>query len=95
MYLSYVSFICPTICCFNLFMQIVHFSFHHLQMLAQSVILIFDKVFSPRGIPENLKTDNGTPFQSSELRNFANNLGFNTSVSRHNVQRLMGSLRGL
>ena len=43
---------------------------------AQTVIPIFDKVFSSRGIPENLKTDNGTPFQSSEFRNFANDLGF-------------------
>ena len=40
------------------------------------MIPIFDKVFSSRGIPENLKTDNGTPFQSSEFRNFANDLGF-------------------
>ena len=43
---------------------------------AQTVIPIFDKVFSSRGIPENLKTDNGSPFQSSEFRNFANDLGF-------------------
>ena len=43
---------------------------------AQTVIPIFDKVFSSMGIPENLKTDNGTPFQSSAFRNFANDLGF-------------------
>ena len=43
---------------------------------AQTVIPIFDKVFSSRGISENLKTDNGIPFQSSEFRNFANDLGF-------------------
>ena len=43
---------------------------------AQTVIPIFYKVFSSRGISENFKTDNGTPFQSSEFRNFANDLGF-------------------
>ncbi|XP_033107933.1 uncharacterized protein LOC117109658 [Anneissia japonica] len=31
---------------------------------ASSVIPIFDKVFSSRGIPDKLKTDNETPFQS-------------------------------
>ena len=30
---------------------------------ARTVIPIFDKVFSSRGIPDNLKIDNGTPFQ--------------------------------
>ena len=30
---------------------------------AQTVIPIFDKIFSSRGIPEKLKTDNGTPFR--------------------------------
>ena len=43
---------------------------------AQTVIPIFDKVFSYRSIPEHLKTDNVTSFQSSEFRNFANDLGF-------------------
>ena len=62
---------------------------------AQTVIPIFDKVFSSRGIPDNLKTDNVTPFQSSEFRNFANDLGCQHSVSRHIGQRPMGSQRGL
>ena len=43
---------------------------------AQTVIQFFDKVFSSRGRPENLKTGNGTPFRSSEFRNFAKDLGF-------------------
>ena len=47
-----------------------------ISLSGQTVILIFDKVFSSRGIPKNLKTDNGTPFQNSEFRNFANGVGF-------------------
>ena len=62
---------------------------------AQTVIPIFDKVFSSRGIPENLKTDNGSPFQSSEFRNFANDLGFqHQRITLHSLAN-MWSLRGL
>ena len=44
--------------------------------LSAQTVIQFLTVFSSRGIPENLKTGNGTPFQSSEFRNFANDLGF-------------------
>lgn len=43
---------------------------------AQTVIPVFEKIFSSRGTPDNLKTDNGTPFQSEEFKRFAVNLGF-------------------
>lgn len=43
---------------------------------ARSVIPLFDKIFSLFGIPEELKTDNGQPFQSFEFRQFAEQLGF-------------------
>lgn len=43
---------------------------------ARSVIPLFDKMFSLFGIPEELKTDNGPPFQSFEFRQFAEQLGF-------------------
>ena len=43
---------------------------------AQIVILVLDKIFSFWGIPDKLKTDNGTPFQSSDFRCFAKDLGF-------------------
>ena len=62
---------------------------------AQTVIPIVDKVFSSRGIPESLKTDNGSPFQSSEFRNFANDLGFqHQRITLHSLAN-MWSLRGL
>lgn len=37
----------------------------------RAVNAIFDKMFSLFGIPEELKTDNGPPFQSFEFRQFA------------------------
>lgn len=43
---------------------------------AKSVMPLFDKIFSLFGIPEELKTDNGPPFQSFEFRQFAEELGF-------------------
>lgn len=43
---------------------------------ARSVIPRLDKIFSEYGIPEELKTDNGPPFQSSDFRDFAENFGF-------------------
>ncbi len=43
---------------------------------ARVVIPRLEKVFASRGIPEELKTDNGSPFQSSEFRDFAEDLGF-------------------
>jgi hypothetical protein len=42
---------------------------------AKSVIPLFDKVFSSRGIPLKLKSDNGTPFQSDEFKAFMESLG--------------------
>ena len=43
---------------------------------AKAVIPKFDKIFSLFGIPEELKTDNGPPFQSAEFANFADHFGF-------------------
>lgn len=43
---------------------------------ARSVIPLFDKIVSLFGIPEELKTDNGPPFQSFEFKQFAEQLGF-------------------
>ena len=40
------------------------------------VIPVFDKIFSMFGIPEVVKTDNGTPFQSHEFKEFSKLLGF-------------------
>ena len=42
----------------------------------RTVIPVFDKIFSSRGIPDNLKTYNGTPFLGEEFRMFAINQGF-------------------
>ena len=43
---------------------------------AATVIHVFDKIFSARGVPDRLKTDNGTPFQSEDFKLFARFLGF-------------------
>jgi hypothetical protein len=43
---------------------------------AKTVILKFDKIFASRGIPNVVKSDNGTPFQSAEFAEFAKELGF-------------------
>jgi len=43
---------------------------------ASTVIPLMDKMFASRGNPDKLKTDNGTPFQSAEFREFAEQLGF-------------------
>ena len=43
---------------------------------ANVVITAMDKQFSSRGIPDKLKDDNGTPFQSAEFAQFAEILGF-------------------
>ncbi|XP_014677756.1 PREDICTED: uncharacterized protein K02A2.6-like [Priapulus caudatus] len=42
----------------------------------RTVIPVLDKIFSSRGIPDVVKTDNGPPFQSSEFANFAKYMGF-------------------
>ncbi|XP_014666499.1 PREDICTED: uncharacterized protein K02A2.6-like [Priapulus caudatus] len=46
------------------------------KLTARSTIPKFDKIFSEYGIPVEVKTDNGPPFQGGEFREFANNLGF-------------------
>jgi putative transposase len=43
---------------------------------AKSMILKLDKIFSLFGIPEELKTDNGPPFQSADFAKYADYLGF-------------------
>lgn len=43
---------------------------------ARTVIPVLDKLFASRGTPDKLKTDNGTPFQSAEFKQFADHLGF-------------------
>lgn len=42
---------------------------------AKTVIPVLDKVFSTFGIPEVIKTDNGPPFQSHEMRAFMKQYG--------------------
>ncbi len=44
---------------------------------ARSVIPKLDAIFSRQGIPANLKSDNGPPFNGKEFADFANYLGFN------------------
>lgn len=43
---------------------------------AKSTIPLLDKIFSEHGIPEVVKTDNGSPFQSEEFAKFATYLNF-------------------
>lgn len=43
---------------------------------ARATIPKLDKIFSTHGIPLQVKTDNGPPFQSSEFADFATYLGF-------------------
>ena len=43
---------------------------------ARAVIPKLDNIFSRQGVPVVLKTDNGTPFNSSEFEQFARYLGF-------------------
>lgn len=43
---------------------------------ANTVIPVYDKIFAARGIPDILKSDNGTPFQSREFAQFSEYLGF-------------------
>jgi hypothetical protein len=45
-------------------------------LTAKSVVSRMDKIFASRGIPEVLKTDNGTPFQSAQFAEFKEELGF-------------------
>ncbi len=42
---------------------------------AKNVIPVLDKVFSMFGIPEVMKSDNGPPFQSHEMRAFMEKYG--------------------
>lgn len=43
---------------------------------AQATIPRLDKIFATHGIPETIKTDNGSPFQSHDFAQFTTNLGF-------------------
>jgi transposase InsO family protein len=43
-------------------------------LTAKSVIPLLDKTFSIFGIPKELKSDNGPPFNSQEFRKFADNI---------------------
>ena len=43
---------------------------------AKAVIPKLDAIFARQGIPDELKTDNGPPFQGDEFKNFARYLGF-------------------
>ena len=43
---------------------------------AESVIPKFERVFATHGIPEKLKSDNGLPFNSEDMRNYAKQEGF-------------------
>ncbi|CAC5369008.1 unnamed protein product [Mytilus coruscus] len=43
---------------------------------AKAVIPLLDKVFSTFGIPNIVKTDNGSPWQGKEFRDFATYMGF-------------------
>ena len=42
---------------------------------ARSVITVLDKIFAVHGMPENLKSDNGPPFQSFEFKKFVEYCG--------------------
>ena len=43
---------------------------------ARQVIPALDKLFAQRGVPELIKSDNGSPFQSMEFKDFSDSLGF-------------------
>ena len=43
---------------------------------AKSSIPVYDEIFSEFGIPKNVKSDNGAPFNSSEFTQFPKYLGF-------------------
>ena len=43
---------------------------------AESNICLFEELFAMLGIPDIVKTDNGSPFQSHRFREFAQKLGF-------------------
>ena len=45
-------------------------------LTANAIIPVLDKIFATFGIPKQLKTDNGTPFNSHQFHSFANYLGF-------------------
>ena len=42
---------------------------------ARNVLPALDRIFSARGFPEKLKTDNGSPFQSKEFATFMDVFG--------------------
>lgn len=42
---------------------------------AATIIPVLDKLFASRGLPNTLKTDNGTPFQSESFKVYCENMG--------------------
>ena len=62
---------------------------------AKTVIPKLDSIFSRQGVPCVLKTDNGSPFNSSGFEQFANYLGFKHRKSSRIGQRQMGKLKDL
>ena len=43
---------------------------------ADNVISLFDKIFAIHGIPEKVKSDNGSPFNGEDMRMYAQQQGF-------------------
>ena len=43
---------------------------------AEAVVLALERMFAIHGIPEEVKTDNGTPFQSDAFARFSKEKGF-------------------
>ena len=64
--------------------EIVH------SLTSRAIIPVFDKVFSEFGIPEQLKTDNGPPFNSADFAKFMKHLG----VKLHRVTPLWPQANG-
>ena len=45
-------------------------------LVSQVIIPLIDKIFSEYRIPKKVKTDNGSPFQGEQFKEFSFNLGF-------------------
>jgi hypothetical protein len=58
---------------------------------AESTIRVLDRVFTTFGIPKEIKTDNGPPFNGTKFSEFAETQGFNIVRSRLSGQRQMGT----
>jgi len=67
---------------------------------ARAVIPKLDAIFARHGIPQNVKTDNGSPFNSKDFKDFAEYLGFHHRrvtplwpEANGEVERFMRSLK--